>query len=188
MVLLRRSALAALLVAATSAACARAPKPPYALAFDLDGHAPRVLTTSEEVAVPLTVVNRGQRAWDPATIHVSYHWLWTIPRELVRRSRTVPYHDGIRTALGDQPVAPGAPVTLQGRLLGPDVPGLYWLQWDMVEEGVTWFAQVSPRQPRTLVLVVPPIAWVLAPLPLLVALAAAFARGRRLVAVGDVLW
>jgi len=147
-----------------------------------------VLTTSEEVAVPLTVVNRGQRAWDPATIHVSYHWLWTIPRELVRRSRTVPYHDGIRTAVGDRPVAPGAPVSLQGRLLAPDVPGLYWLQWDMVEEGVTWFAQVSPRQPRALVLVVPPIAWLLAPLPLLIVLAAAVGPSRPFVAFADVLW
>ena len=40
----------------------------------------------------------------------------------------------------------------------------------MVEEGVTWFAQVAPRQPRTLVVVVPPLAWIFAPLPLLIAL------------------
>jgi phosphoglycerol transferase MdoB-like AlkP superfamily enzyme len=188
MLLLRRSALAALLVVVASAACAPAPKPPYALAFDLDGHPPRVLTTSEEVTVPLTVVNSGQRAWDPATIHVSYHWLWTIPRELLRRSRTVPYHDGIRTEIGDRAIGPGAPVSLQGRLLAPDVPGLYWLQWDMVEEGVTWFAQVSPRQPRTLVLVVPATAWLFAPLPLLIVLAASFGPSRPFVAVADVLW
>jgi lipoteichoic acid synthase len=184
---LRRFALAALLVVA-STSCAPAPAPPYALAFDLDGRAPRVLTTSEEVTVPLTVVNSGQRPWDPAAIHVSYHWLWTIPRELLRRSRTVPYHDGIRTEIGDLPIAPGAPVSLQGRLLAPDVPGLYWLQWDMVEEGVTWFAQVAPRQPRTLVLVVPPIAWLLAPLPFLIVVAASFGRSRPFVAVADAWW
>jgi len=188
MLLLRRSALAALLGVAASVACAQAPKPPYALAFDVDQRAPRVLTTSEEVTVPMTVVNRGQRAWDPAAIHVSYHWLWTIPRELLRRSRTVPYHDGIRTEIGDRAIAPGAAVSLQGRLLAPDVPGLYWLQWDMVEEGVTWFAQVAPRQPRSLVMVVPPPAWVLAPLPLIIVLAATFGPARPFVAFADVLW
>src|SRR5262249_55795237 len=90
--------------------------------------------------------------------------------ELVRRSRTVPYQDGIRTDLGERPVPPGATVAVQARLLAPNVPGVYWLQWDMVEEGVTWFAQVSPRQPRTLVIVAPPLAYLLAPLPLLVAI------------------
>ncbi|HKB11405.1 MAG TPA: LTA synthase family protein [Vicinamibacterales bacterium] len=184
---MRRSALVALLVAASSA-CAPAPKPPYALAFSTDARVPRVLTSSEEVTVPLTVVNIGQHTWDPATTHVSYHWLWPIPRELMRRSRTVPYHDGIRTELGDQPVAPGAHASLQGRLLAPDVPGFYWLQLDMVEEGVTWFAQVSPRQPRTLVLVVPPAAWLLAPLPFLIALVGSLSGSRPFVAVADVLW
>src|SRR5207244_11796504 len=61
-------------------------------------------------------------------------------------------------------------------------PGLYWLQWDMVEENVVWFAQVAPRQPRALVVIVPPIVWLLAPLPLLIAIAA------RKLARADVLW
>ena len=126
--------------------------------------------TSKETAVSLTLVNTGQRAWDPASIHLSYHWVWIVPRELVRRSRTVPYHDGIRTELGDRPMPPGTRIEVRGRLLAPDVPGIYWLQWDMVEEGVTWFSQVAPRQSRTLVVVAPPIAWALAPLPLLVAI------------------
>ena len=120
--------------------------------------------------MPATLVNRGGRAWDPARVHLSYHWLWLVPRELAHRSRTVPYHDGIRTDLGDAPVAPGARVALHGRILAPATPGLYWLQWDMVDEGVTWFAQVAPRQPRALVVVVPPPAWIVAPLPLVAAL------------------
>jgi hypothetical protein len=81
----------------------------------------------------------------------------------------VPYQDGIRTSLGDAPIAPGAHGELQGRILAPDIPGVYWLQWDMVEEGVTWFAQVAPRQPRTMVIVLPPPVWMFAPLPLLIA-------------------
>ena len=166
-------------LSALSVSCARVPPPPYPLAFTAEGRSPRLLETARETTVALVVTNTGQRAWDPARVHVSYHWLSLVPRELARRSRTVPYHDGIRTDLADHPIAPGAEIALQGRLLPPSIPGLYWLQWDMVEEGVTWFAQVAPRQPRTLVVVLPPPAWIFAPLPLVVALAGLFVLGRR---------
>jgi lipoteichoic acid synthase len=135
--------------------------------------------------------------WDPSRVHVSYHWLWLVPRELLHRSRTVPYQEGIRTSLGEAPTAPGARVELQGRILAPEIPGVYWLQWDMVEEGVTWFAQVAPRQPRTLVVVMPPPVWIVAPLPLLIATWGLYAlrtgRGSpkpRIFgpAIADVLW
>jgi phosphoglycerol transferase MdoB-like AlkP superfamily enzyme len=176
------------LCAVVSGGCRRVPPPPYGHAFDLDGRPPRVLESAQEITVPLTVANTGQQAWDPARVHVSYHWLWLVPRELASRSRwDVPYENGIRTELGS-PVAPGARVALQGRLLAPALPGLYWLQWDMVEEGVTWFAQVAPRQPRRLVLVLPPPVWVLTPLPLLIAIAG-IARLRQTVgAIGRTSW
>jgi phosphoglycerol transferase MdoB-like AlkP superfamily enzyme len=171
-------------VSAVSISCARVPPPPYPFAFSIDVKSPRVLETWREITVPLTIVNTGQRAWDPARIHLSYHWLWLVPRELVRRSQTVPYHDGIRSELGDRTIAPGERLTLAGRLLPPAVPGLYWLQWDMVEEGTTWFAQVAPRQPRALVVVLPPVAWMLAPLPLAVALLGIFG----VIRAGDAWW
>ena len=152
------------------AGCAgRLPPPPHRLAFLLAGHTPRTLSAYEETVVPLTITNTGQDAWDPKTVHVSYHWLWFVPRELASRSRSQPYHDGIRTELEGM-VAPGAVVAVQGRLLAPTVPGLYWLQWDLVEEGVTWFAQISPRQPRQLVVVLPTPADLFAPLPTVIAL------------------
>jgi len=176
--------------------CARAlPSKPYPLNFSIDVHTPRILVASQEVAVPVTVANTGVRSWDATRIHVSYHWLWFVPRETIKRSRwDLPYHDGIRTELTDrsESLAPGARVALQGRILAPAFPGLYWLQWDMVEEGAVWFAQVAPRQPRTLVIVLPTMTWIFGPLPLLIALAGylAFRRGAspRLAAVSDVLW
>jgi lipoteichoic acid synthase len=183
----RLAAGAALIALGFAAACRSGPPPPYPLAAAIDAESPRLLETSQEIAVPVALVNSGGRAWDPGRIHLSYHWLWLVPRELAHRSRTVPYQDGIRTALGDVPVAPGARVTLQGRVLAPAIPGVYWLQWDMVEEGVAWFAQVAPRQPRTLVVVFPPPAWVLAPLPLLAAVWGLFALRRRN-AGGDGRW
>ena len=125
--------------------CARAlpPRTSYPLAFSIDVRAPRVLAASQEIAVPVTVANTGVRAWDATRVHVSYHWLWLVPRELIKRSRS-----DCRTTTASAPssdgtvLAPGARVALQGRILAPALPGLYWLQWDMVEEGVTWFAQV----------------------------------------------
>ena len=142
------------------------------LAFDLAGRTPRVMHPSDQKIVPVAITNTGTRAWNADRIGVSYHWLWLIPRELPRRSRwSLPYHEGIRTKLGGD-VQPGTQVEVDGRLLAPEWPGLYWLQWDMVEEGATWFAQVSPRQPRQLVIVLPTLRDLVALLPLLVALAA----------------
>jgi len=143
------------------------------------------------VTVPSTVVNTGRMAWDPQRVHLSYHWLWLIPRELPARSRwDVPYQNGIRTELGTR-VSPGGRTAVENRLLAPSWPGVYWLQWDMVEEGVAWFAQGAPRQSRTLVLVLPPVAWVLAPVPLLIALVGLAVDRRRtsgFPTVADAVW
>src|SRR2546430_13295463 len=88
--------------------CARSLRPPYTLAFALDGGAPRVLVASQELAVPLTLTNTGTREWNPPRIHLSYHWVWFIPRELPARSRwDVPYHNGIRTELAGAVAAGG---------------------------------------------------------------------------------
>ena len=169
------------------AACRRAPAPPHERAFLLDGRAPRLVESARELSVPLTIVNSGTRAWDPARVHVSYHWLAFVPRELLSRSRwDLPYHEGIRSDL-QSAVAPGQRVAVEGRLLPPSVPGLYWLQWDMVEEGVTWFAQVAPRQGRALVVVRPPIAWLVAPVPFAMLLFGLFTR-RRWAVFADVVW
>ncbi len=165
----RLSVVLVCLLGVCAAGCARVPPPPYALNCSIEGAPPRLLVSAEEIAVPLVIANSGSRPWDPARIHASYHWLFLIPRELASRSRwNVPYQNGIRSELGG-PVAPGGTVRVEGRLLAPTVPGVYWLQWDMVDEGAVWFAQVAPRQPRTLVLVAPPLMWLFAPLPLIVA-------------------
>jgi len=169
-------------------------------AFDLAGHAPRFLVASREIVVPLEVSNRGSEPWNPAAVHLSYHWVWFIPRELPHRSRwNLPYQEGIRSEL-PAPVAPGARTPVEGRLLAPAYPGLYWLQWDMVEEGLAWFSQEGPRQPRRLVIVIPSLAGLFAPFPLLVALAGLWwvrriERGRAVspragafVAAADVVW
>jgi phosphoglycerol transferase MdoB-like AlkP superfamily enzyme len=179
--------------------CQQPPAPPYDRAFAISVHAPGMLTSFHEITVPVTLTNTGSQSWDPRKTKLSYHWLWLVPREILKRSRTVPYHEGIRTDLV-QAVAPNARASLEGRLLAPSWPGVYWLQWDMVEEGVNWFSQVSPRQPRQLVVVFPSAAEVFSPVPLVVAIAGFVAagllvRGRltrpwavSLAAVADIFW
>ena len=76
-------ALAALAALGSRPHAAPCRPPPYPLAFSLDAASPRLLETSQEIAVPVTLGNSGVRAWDPARIHLSYHWLWLVPRELV---------------------------------------------------------------------------------------------------------
>src|SRR5262245_27365696 len=105
------TAVLAALVLAT--ACGAVPAPPYRLAFAIEAASPRLLETSREIAVSVRLANSGLEAWDPARVHLSYHWLWLVPRELAHRSRTVPFHDGIRTLLGNTtPVVPGAQVAV----------------------------------------------------------------------------
>ena len=53
-----------------SVSCARVPPPPYPLRFTLDVAPPRLLESSQEVAVPVTLFNNGERAWDPARANV----------------------------------------------------------------------------------------------------------------------
>jgi phosphoglycerol transferase MdoB-like AlkP superfamily enzyme len=173
----RASTIVLLLAATLATSCARVPPPPYRLNFSLTAETPRLLQAAEETAVPVAVTNTGSSAWDPERIHVSYHWLWLVPRELRYRSRTVPFQEGVRSTLPAR-VAPGGAQPIDARIVAPAVPGLYWLQWDMVDEGAAWFAQVAPRQPRRLVIVVPPFLLWWAPLPLLLALAGIIVLGR----------
>src|SRR5437868_5136418 len=113
-----------LLAAISGGACARSSLASYTRAFTLDSRTPRVLVTAREATVPLVISNTGSQAWNPATVHVSYHWLWLVPRELRHRSRwNLPYHEGIRTDLPNL-VASGEQVRINGRLLAPAVPGV----------------------------------------------------------------
>ena len=128
------------MAAVLAGGCREEPRPPFARAFSIQVHSPRLLRAGEEIVVPVVTTNTGSESWNPDRVHVSYHWLWIIPRELASRSRNVPYQDGIRTDL-ERPVASGASVSLDGRVLAPDWPGIR-LQWDAVG-GRAWFSRVS---------------------------------------------
>lgn len=88
----------------------------------------------ERLTVPVKVTNNGQRSWNPdgeQFFALSYH-LFDDPGDLVS-------YEGERTAL-PHTIEPGEEVELQGSILAPAVPGVYSIEWDMVQNTVTWFS------------------------------------------------
>ncbi len=114
----------------------------------LDADSAHILPVGRQTRLNMTIRNDGREAWVPDHgFHLSYHWLsiWGAPK--VRA--------GIWTSIVEV-VPPGGKTTLDARLRMPDKLGFYRLQWDMVQEQVTWFSQVDPQPPPTwIVLIVP---------------------------------
>jgi hypothetical protein len=85
--------------------------------------------------VPITVTNTGRLTWESDArppILLSYHWV------LADRDRFVMF-EGMRTPF-TAPVPPDATVSLDVRVRPPQRPGLYRLEWDLVQEGRLWFS------------------------------------------------
>ncbi len=101
------------------------------------------------LVVPVEVANAGVRAWivgGSQPFALSYH---------LRRSggRLIGY-DGVRTWL-PQRVAPGGRLVLQAVVRTPEAAGEYLLEWDMVQENVTWFSAKGSTPALTRLTVVP---------------------------------
>lgn len=55
-------------------------------------------------------------------------------------------------------VRPGESITMTIRVAAPTAPGEYWLEWDMIQESVTWFAEKNGRRTTTRVSVLENLA------------------------------
>jgi hypothetical protein len=88
----------------------------------------------EAALVPVRLANNGDRVWSPSGAYpfaLSYH--------LKQADGTPVTFDGPRTPLpGD--VAPGSTLELQAQVVAPQTPGTYLVEWDEVQEHVTWFS------------------------------------------------
>lgn len=97
----------------------------------------------ETLQVPVTVTNRGVRTWQtsgPNPFALAYH--------LNREDGSPVTYDGVRTALpGD--VQPGEMVQMEAQVVAPPEPGAYVVEWDMVQERVTWFSWKGTLPART---------------------------------------
>jgi len=97
----------------------------------------------EEATVPVLLTNAGDRTWSSTGVHplaLSYHL-----DNLDGGSVT---YDGPRTPL-PLVLRPGDSVELQARLIAPESPGTYVVEWDGVQEAVSWFSWAGTPLGRT---------------------------------------
>ena len=109
------------------------PKPLYA--YTLTQQPPAEMICNATLTVPVTLKNTGSKTWlagGERPVRLSYHWANPAGKVIV--------FEGERTDLPAN-VATGGEVELQAKVKAPAAPGVYQLQWDPVEEQVTWFSQ-----------------------------------------------
>ncbi len=98
---------------------------------------PRTIHAREPFTATVTLRNTGAIVWrhdgDRPT-YLAYHWL------PVGRPITQDDFEGRRTELATD-VPPGAAIEVHAQARGPAVAGGYRLQWDVVQENVTWFSE-----------------------------------------------
>lgn len=105
------------------------PAPLYGAVYT--GGTPATMKVGQAVTVPITVQNTSSQAWPAGgAFHLAFHWY---------RGGALLVRDGDRTFITTA-VAPGATVNLMAKVTAPPTAGASVLQWDMVQEGVTWFS------------------------------------------------
>jgi len=116
------------------------PTAPYGATYGANA-TPASMAAGHSTSVPVKLTNTGSTAWTTAgNFHLSYHW--------VQNGVTV-VADGVRTFLPHS-IEPCGTVTVSAALTAPAGAGTYTLEWDMVQEGVTWFsAKGVPTGNRT---------------------------------------
>lgn len=91
--------------------------------------------------VKVHLKNTGNTIWKNENhIYLAYHWL--------DASGNIINYDGIRSNL-PKDIAPGEDITFVAQIHTPEKSGLYQLQWDMVQENVTWFSEKNPNNALT---------------------------------------
>jgi hypothetical protein len=107
-----------------------APAEPLYGAVYIGGNPPAAIKAGHVVDVPVIVENTSSQTWPAGgAFRVSYHW----------------FRGGARLADGDRTllpsaVAPGATVTVNAKVTAPSRAGDATLQWDMEQEGSSWFS------------------------------------------------
>lgn len=88
----------------------------------------------ETLDVPISITNQGEKTWTAEKAHafaLGYHLIGP-------DNKTITY-DGARTALPNH-IEPGTTVSVDATLIAPATPMTYRVQWDLVQDGVTWFS------------------------------------------------
>ncbi|MCB0071939.1 MAG: N-acetylmuramoyl-L-alanine amidase, partial [Caldilineaceae bacterium] len=122
------------------------PPPPYRIEW-VNDRVPGRLRAGDVVTITLELRNRGSRVWSWGggnPFRLGYHYYRN------RRRLDVPADLLLRTDV-PQDVAPGESVTIQANVALPTEAGNYTIEFDLIQEGVTWFKeQGSPVLTRWL--------------------------------------
>lgn len=89
--------------------------------------------------IPLKIKNTGSMSWvkdDKNSINLSYH--------VLNEKNQVILHDGERTNLVNS-VRSGETTELNAKVKAPDKAGIYYIEFDMVHEGVAWFKEKGSK-------------------------------------------
>ncbi len=113
------------------------PLPQWVVSF-LSHDTPVSERAGQTVMVNLRLRNTGASVWSQRgsnPVHVGYKWFNEAGQQQldVEDRRTALPHD----------VLPGQQVALGAILATPKTPGNYSLRWDLVAEGITWFADAT---------------------------------------------
>jgi hypothetical protein len=96
---------------------------------------PITLRTGEAMTATVTVRNTSIVAWQATStqpVRLSYHWMDAATNQTV-------ILNGVRTDLPED-LPPHGEVILLARVIAPQTPGAYVLQWDVLQEHVSWFS------------------------------------------------
>lgn len=99
---------------------------------------PVSLVVGQVVTVSLRIENNGMAKWLPGgehPVHIGYKWLDA------SGARALDFEDR-RTGLPSE-LYPRQQVALGATLVAPRFPGTYKLVWDLIAEGVSWFADAG---------------------------------------------
>jgi O-antigen ligase len=104
--------------------------------YRVDYSTPGTVTAhaGEAAIVPVRLENMGDRVWSASGANpfaLSYH--------LTQPDGTTVTYDGPRTSFPVD-VPPGGALDLQAQVVAPQTPGTYLVEWDEVQEHVTWFS------------------------------------------------
>lgn len=108
-------------------------RPEWAVSW-LEHRTPGEVVLSTSLRAGLRFKNSGSRPWKAGgdnPVRVGYHWFDAA-------GQLVPALEDFRTSL-PQDIAPDEEVAFAAALATPAQPGSYTLEWDLVEEGVSWF-------------------------------------------------
>ena len=111
---------------------------------------PQQATIGATLQLTTVVSNYGQRTWTPGAFALSYHIYDNFGSPVI--------WDGARGRLPSS-VPPLTSVTIPISVALPSGTGTYRIQWDMVQEGVTWFSSLGVAVKQEIFTIVPGVTF-----------------------------